>query len=65
MMIVKGFSRISKKGEAKKRRSTYSPLTITYANGTMKTYKSEDFMADGSLPKPKKNKASIKKEVYV
>lgn len=49
MMIIRGFSKISKKGEAKRRRDAYAPLTITYRDGTVKVYKPKDFMADGSL----------------
>ena len=58
MLFVRGFSKVSKKGEAKKGRSAYSPLTITYRDGTAKTYETKDFMADGSL-KTKKGGAAL------
>lgn len=58
MLFVRGFSKVSKKGEAKKRRSAYSPLTITYRDGTVKTYETKDFKADGSL-KTKKGDAAL------
>lgn len=51
MMIIRGFSRVSKKGEAKRRRDAYAPLTITYRDGTVKVYEPEDFIANGSLKK--------------
>lgn len=57
-MMIRGFSRVSKKGEAKKRRSAYSPLTITYKDGTVKTYEPKDFMANGSLKTKKGGAAS-------
>lgn len=49
MMIIRDFSRVSKKGEAKRRRDAYAPLTITYRDGTVKVYEPKDFRADGSL----------------
>lgn len=58
MLFVRGFSKVSKKSEAKKRRSAYSPLTITYKDGTVKTYEPKDFKADGSL-KAKKGGAAL------
>ena len=58
MLFVRGFSKVSKKGEAKKRRSAYSLLTITYKDGTVKTYKPKDFKTDGSL-KTKKGGADL------
>lgn len=57
MMIIRGFSRVSKKGEAKRRRDAYAPLTITYRDGTVKVYEPKDFMADGSLKQKKRGAA--------
>lgn len=58
MLFIRGFSKVSKKGEAKKRRSAYSPLTITYKDGTVKTYEPKDFKTNGSL-KTKKGDAAL------
>lgn len=57
-MIIRGFSKVSKKGETKKRRETYAPLTITYRDGTVRVYEPKDFMANGSL-KTKKGGAAL------
>lgn len=58
MITIRGFSKVSKKGEAKKRRNAYSPLTITYKDGTVKTYEPKDFKANGSL-KTKRGGAAL------
>ena len=57
MLLIHGLSKVSKKGEAKKRREAYAPLTITYRDGTVRTYEPKDFMDNGSL-KTKKGGAS-------
>lgn len=49
MLVIRGFSRVSKKGESERRREAYAPLTITYRDGTVRVYEPKDFMADGSL----------------
>lgn len=58
MLLIRGFSKVSKKGEAKKRREAYAPLTITYRDGTVRTYEPKNFMANGSL-KTKKGGAAL------
>lgn len=58
MLLIRGFSKVSKKGEAKKKREAYAPLTITYRDGTVRTYEPKDFMANGSL-KTKKGGAAL------
>lgn len=58
MLFVRGFSKVSKKGEAKKRKNAYAPLTITYRDGTVRVYEPKDFMANGSL-KTKKGGATL------
>ena len=58
MLLIRGFSKVSKKGETKKRREAYAPLMITYRDGTVRTYEPKDFMANGSL-KTKKGGAAL------
>lgn len=58
MLFVRGFSKVSKKGKAKKRREAYAPLTITYRDGTVRVYEPKDFKANGSL-KTKKGGAAL------
>ena len=58
MLFVRGFSKVSKKGEAKKRKNAYAPLTITYHDGTVRVYEPKDFKANGSL-KTKKGGAAL------
>ena len=58
MLFVRGFSKVSKKCNAKRRRETYAPLTITYRDGTVRVYEPKDFKANGSL-KAKKGGAAL------
>lgn len=51
MIIVKGFSKVSKKGYSAKKRSYYAPMVITYADGTRKYIGIDKLKADGSLKK--------------
>lgn len=51
MMIVKGFSKVSKKGYSKRKRSYYAPIVITYADSTRKYIGVDKLKADGSLKK--------------